>query len=109
MPTMNTASLTEAILLASSEAGHRLFRNNSGRFKDQRGVWISFGVGPKGGGGADLIGWCSDGKFASIEIKVGKDKPTEAQLAWQRWVIFGGGRAGIVRSVEEALAVLRCV
>lgn len=104
---MNTAELTEAILIAASDAGHRLFRNNSGKFKDKRGVWISFGVGPRGGGGGDLIGWTSSGRFASIEIKVGKDKPTDAQIMWQGWVIAGGGCAGVARSVEDALLILQ--
>lgn len=103
---MTTARLTEEILIAASNAGHRLFRNNSGRFQDARGKWVTFGVGPKGGGGSDLIGWTKEGLFASIEIKVGKDRPTETQLMWIRWVNTGGGRAGVARSVSEALSIL---
>ena len=104
---VTTAELTEEILLEASECGHRLFRNNSGKFQDKRGQWITFGVGPKNGGGSDLIGWCSDGKFAAIEIKVGYDKPTAAQLMWISWVNSGGGRAGVARSVQEALDILK--
>lgn len=103
---MTTAELTEQILLAASEAGHRLFRNNSGKFQDKRGQWVTFGVGPKNGGGGDLLGWCNDGKFASIEVKTGKDTVKYAQLMWIDWVVKGGGRAGVARSVEDALAIL---
>ena len=106
---MNTAELTAAIIQAASDEGHRLFRNNSGRMKTiykGRERWVSYGVGPTSGGGADLIGWCKGGRFASIEIKVGHDKQSEAQKTWERWVIAGGGVAGVARSVEDALLIL---
>lgn len=103
---MNTAQLTEEILIAASEAGHRLFRNNTGKLQNKAGQWIAYGVGPRNGGGSDLIGWCAGGKFAAIEIKVGRDKPTSDQLKWIDWVNAGGGRAGVARSIEDALKIL---
>lgn len=112
---MNTSDLTADILLAASSIGCRLFRNNSGiatfNKKDASGkkkTWsVLYGVGPSEGGGGDLIGWTSTGRFASIEIKVGRDTQSEAQKKWERWVISGGGVAGVARSVEDAIAILQ--
>lgn len=107
---MNTAELTTAIMQAATEAGARLFRNNSGvavHRRDGRTYRTAYGVGPTGGGGGDLIGWSSDGRFVSIEIKVGKDRQTEAQKKWMRWVIAGGGLAGEARSVDDALKIIK--
>lgn len=112
---MNTAELTEAILLAASDKGHRLFRNNSGVAKhvkrDKAGklkTWVvPYGVGPAGGGGGDLLGWCrGTGRFASVEVKIGNDTQTADQRKWQRWVVAGGGVAGVARTVEDALRIL---
>lgn len=107
---MNTTELTQAIMQAASDNGCRLFRNNSGvavHKKDGRTYRTAYGVGPQGGGGGDLIGWTATGRFASIEIKIGRDKQTEAQKKWERWVIAGGGVAGVARSVEDAIAILK--
>lgn len=111
-----TSELTDAILIAANNIGARLFKNatgvavykkrdKSGRLRSYR---VAYGVGPLGGGGGDLLGWCADGKFASIEIKLGRDTQTDAQRKWQRWVIEGGGRAGVARSVEDAIRILTC-
>lgn len=103
--------LTDAILLAASAAGHRLFRNQSGvavytNPNTGKKARVPYGIGPHGGGGGDLIGICADGIFASVEVKAGLDQPTEAQLKWIAFVRKWNGRAGIARSVEDALAIL---
>lgn len=106
---MNTTDLTAAIMQAASENGARLFRNNSGvaTYKRKGKPYVvRYGVGPAGGGGGDLIGWTADGRFASIEIKVGRDKQSADQKKWESWVIAGGGVAGVARSVEDALKIL---
>lgn len=106
---MNTVELTDAILLAAADDGVLLVRNNSGvarHVKDGKTWFVRYGVGPQGGGGGDLIGLRrSDGKFVSIEIKVGRDKSDKDQLKWRRWVLAGNGLAGEARSVEEARAI----
>lgn len=109
---MTHGELVDAILLAAPEHGARLFKNASGmsRKKDGNGkVWtIRFGVGPVGGGGHDLIGWrMSDGRFISIDAKVGRDKLSPQQVKWMQWVIAGGGLSGEARSVEDAIAIIR--
>lgn len=105
----DTRKLTEDIILAASEHGARLFRNNSGIAtykRNGRVTRVRFGVGPVGGGGADLLGWTSDGRFLSIEIKAGKDRQTKQQKMWEAWVKSGGGRAGVARSVDDALVIM---
>ena len=107
---MTSAKLTEDIVLAATELGARLFRNNSGVARFTKGGVkhvVPYGVGPVGGGGSDLIGWTKDGLFLSIEVKFGKDRPRENQLMWIDWVNKGGGRAGIARSVEDAIRIIK--
>lgn len=106
---MNTAALTAAIIQAATDAGGRLWRNNSGvatHKKNGRVYRTAYGVGPPGGGGGDLLGWNSEGRFVSIEIKIGRDKQSDKQAKWERWVIAGGGLAGVARSVEDALKIM---
>ena len=107
-----TNELTEAIIIAVTCSGGRAYRNNVGIATYNHGGKVSkvrYGVGPVGGGGADLIGWTSDGRFLSIEIKVGRDKQSEAQKKWERWVNIGGGRAGVARSVDDAIAIINMI
>lgn len=110
---MMHGELIDAIIQAASDAGHRLFKNHSGVAKHTKMVdgkkktWtVRYGVGPSDGGGHDLIGWTRDGRFASIDAKVGRDKLSDEQKKWMRWVILGGGVSGEARSVEQALAIL---
>lgn len=103
-----------------------LFRNNVGALADAFGRWVFFGVGPKGGGGSDLIGWKSEevtpewyermkGKrvaiFVAVETKRANAKTNkkrfEAQSNFVQQVHKAGGLAGFARTVEEAEAILR--
>lgn len=103
--------LTDAILLAISAAGHRGFRNQQGVavYTSDAGkkYRVPYGIGPVGGGGGDIICVCSDGIFGSIEVKAGLDQSSDDQLKWAKFVCKWGGRAGIARTVEEALAILK--
>ena len=108
----DTKTLTDDIIVAASECGARLFRNNVGVATYNHGGKISkvrYGVGPVGGGGGDLIGFDRDGRFLSIEVKVGSDKQSDAQKKWERWVNMGGGRAGVARSVEDAISIINMI
>lgn len=108
---MSTADITAAIQVRAAELGCRLFRNNSGLAvyaPDKPGKQprhVRFGVGPNGGGGADLLGWDAVGRFLSIEVK-NADRPTAAQRKWAKWVIAGGGKAGFARSVGDAERIM---
>ena len=105
--------LVDAIIFAASESGlARLFKNHSGvaKYRNEKTGKVShvpYGVGPKGGGGHDLIGWrMSDGKFVSIDAKVGRDELSDAQIKWGKWVMAGNGIAGEARSVEQAMEMI---
>lgn len=101
---MREQDIQRLIMLALSEAGCVVWRNNSGCLKDARGVPVRFGVGSPGG--SDLIG-IYKGRFCAFEVKTLKGKATEAQLNFIAAVIKNGGIAGVVRSPDEAIELLR--
>ena len=78
-----------------------LHQTKSGR--DDDGNYI-----PPGGmcqGASDLIG-CVFGHRVDIEVKVGRDKQTPAQLLWQARMRACGGVCEVIRSVAEARALV---
>lgn len=101
---MKEMDILRLIQIALSEAGAVTWRNNSGCLKDARGIPVRFGIGNPGG--SDLIG-IYKGRFCAFEVKTAKGKATESQLNFISAVIRNGGIAGVVRSVEDALQLLR--
>lgn len=60
-------------------------------------------------GSGDLIGWTTRNGvavFTSLEVKSDTGRASDAQRHWAASVAGGGGIAGIVRSPEEALALV---
>lgn len=109
---MNHGELIDAIIKEASDLNiARLYRNPSGVAKHRKDgkTWVvPYGVGPRGGGGHDVLGWrMGDGKFVSIDAKVGRDELSEAQIKWGKWVVAGGGIAGEARTVEQAMELIR--
>ena len=105
---MSERALIDLILLAVAEKHPhdvRLFRNSVGFFKydGPGGRGVRYGLAK---GSADIIGIGPGGRFISIEVKTGKLRPTKQQRAWQEMVARMGGVAGVVWSVEEALALV---
>jgi len=100
---MKEANVQALILLALSDAGCLIFRNNVGCLPDRTGRPVRYGVG--GNGGSDLIGIAPDGKFLAIEVKTALGQPTDAQLRFIQAVQRQGGRAGIARSAAEAVEI----
>lgn len=99
---MTERQIIDEILLAATERGDRLFRNNCGRMQTADGRWIKYGVCNPGG--SDLIGWTAVNGvavFTGVEVKVGKTLTTQEQWNFVQQVNVAGGIAGIVRSVEE--------
>lgn len=98
-------NIQKLIMLALSEAGCIIWRNNIGSYTTADGAFIRYGVG--GVGGSDLIGIHKPtGRFLAIEVKTSKGKPSAAQLNFIQQVIASGGIAGIARSPEDALKLL---
>ena len=112
---MKESDLQRLIMIAASAEGHRLYRFNVGL------GWVGDVVSKtaetitlrnyrpfKAGipGISDLIGWTRDGRFAAIEVKIGRRQPTEAQSNFVSAARAAGGIGAVVWSVEEALAAL---
>ena len=102
--TRSEANIQNDILIALSKAGAIVFRNNVGALQDKTGRLVRYGVG--GNGGSDIIGICPDGRFLAVEVKKNTGRATEDQLRFIEAVRSKGGRAGVARSVEDALRIL---
>jgi hypothetical protein len=92
----------------------RLWRNNVGALRDQRGQLVRYGLCP---GSSDLIGYRTIvitpdmvgrrlAVFAAVEVK-DRAAPTDQQQAFLQLIEQAGGLAGIARSVPDALSILR--
>lgn len=113
---MRESDLQRLIMIAASAEGHRLFRMNTGL------AWVGEIVSKtptlitlenyrpfKAGieGMSDLMGATNCGRFAVLEVKVGRRKPTLQQSRFVAMAVALGGIGAVVWSVEEALAALR--
>jgi len=96
-------NLQAEIMLALSNAGCKVFRNNTGAYLDKTGRLVRYGVGGKGG--PDLWGICKDGISLAVEVKTPKGRVAPEQLAFIDMVNKAGGRAGIARSVDDAMKI----
>lgn len=107
---MSEQAIQQRIRLACSRGPTRLWRNNTGRLRDERGQLVTFGLCP---GSADLIGYTTIevtpdmvgqrvAVFTAVEVKTPTGRPTPEQAAFLEHVRQAGGRAGIARSIEDA-------
>ena len=101
---MTESDIQRSIMLALSQAGCLIWRNNSGILKNPAGIPIKFGIGNPGG--SDLIGIAPGGRFIAIEVKTPKGRATPEQIRFIEAVKKHGGIAGIARSVEDALSLI---
>ena len=104
MPSKTEANIQKEIMLALSQAGCTIFRNNTGAYKTEHGAYVRYGVGGKGG--SDLLGISYSGKFLCCEVKTAKGKPTNDQLNFISVVKSKNGIAFVARSAEEAVRLL---
>ena len=128
--TRSEANIQNDILIALSKAGATVFRNNTGM------GWVGMGLDGKPAqpcrkvmqvtvypgdvvirnarplhaglvkGGSDIIGWNACGLFTAVEVKKTTGRATEDQLRFIEAVRAKGGRAGVARSVDDALRIL---
>ena len=96
------ANIMNDCMIALSQAGCLIWRNNTGVLKDKTGRPIKFGLCK---GGSDLIGIAKDGKFLAVECKTATGRIRPEQLTFIAAVQKAGGRAGVARSVEDALRI----
>lgn len=99
------ANIMNACLVALSEAGCTVWRQNTGAYKEPKtGRLIRYGLCV---GSSDILGIAPDGRFLAVETKTetGAIRPGQREFIWA--VRKAGGYAGIARSVEDALAIAR--
>lgn len=96
------ANVQNDIMLALSQAGCLVWRNNTGVLKDKTGRPIKFGLCK---GSADLIGVARDGRFLAVEVKAEGGRVRPEQVLFIEAVRRAGGRAGVARSVDDALKI----
>ena len=113
---MTEMNRLRAIMLGLSTPGVRLFRNNCGALKDAEGRLIRYGVANPGG--SDLIGWRSItvtpdmigqklAIFVAIEVKGERTRVTDHQRNFIGRVKADGGLAGVARTVDDALGIIK--
>ncbi len=113
---MTEHDLLNAIRLAASKHGARLFRNNVargwvGRLVSHRGAMVTLAdARPLHAGlcvgSSDLIGWDAVGRFLAVEAKTGRVPTTKEQAAFLGAVVDAGGVAVLARSVEDVIRAL---
>ena len=110
-------NLQNLIRLALSDAGVTNWRNETGGY--WTGQVVSRGNGTvtlknarmvKCGlckGSADIIGIGEGGRFVAAEVKTATGRVSAEQRAFLEHVNRRGGIAGVVRSVDDALALIK--
>lgn len=116
---MKETTLTKHILLALSEAGCTVFRQNTGQGwagrADKRpdGTVIITDARPlRAGltrGSSDIVGIMPypDSRFLSIEVKTAKGRVTKEQQRFIDIVRRQGGVAGVARSPDQAVQIVK--
>jgi hypothetical protein len=100
---MKEANIQAQIMLALSKAGCIVWRNNTGALTDKTGRLVRYGLCK---GSSDIIGVCPDGRFLAVEVKSAKNRLTQDQERFISAVKASGGRAGVARSVDDAMGIL---
>lgn len=110
-------TLMHQIMLALSDAGCLVWRNNTGQAWQGKPIHragrqvtladafqIPYGLCV---GSADLVGVAPCGRFLAVEVKTATGRVSEQQRVFLDAVLRAGGIAGIARSVDDAIALLR--
>ena len=114
-PSMSEHEIQQRIRLACGRGPVRLWRNNVGALRDERGRLVTYGLCK---GSSDLIGLRqvligpehlgqTMAVFSAIEVKAPKGRLREEQRSFLELVERFGGYSGVATSVEEAARVLR--
>ena len=103
MITRSEQNILNDCMIALSKAGATVWRNNTGALQDKTGRLVRYGLCK---GSSDLIGICPDGRFLAVEVKTSTGQVSREQVLFIDAVIAKGGRAGVARSVDDALRIL---
>ncbi|MDE3250278.1 MAG: VRR-NUC domain-containing protein [Bacteroidota bacterium] len=99
-----TNALTQQCIRMLHLAGVEAWRQNNGGVYDPK--IKRFRKNSSTPGISDVIGFHrATGRFVACEVKVGKDKLSEEQLAFLRRVKAGNGITMVVRTVDDAAAI----
>ena len=90
------------ILMALSEAGCLVWRQDTGAYKAPDGRLIRYGLCK---GSSDVIGLAKDGRFLAVEVKTATGRVRPEQETFIAAVRRAGGRAGVARSVGDAVKI----
>ena len=112
---MSEQELQQRIRLELGRGPVRLWRNNVGALRDERGRLVTYGLCK---GSSDLIGLSQVvigpehlgqtlALFTALEVKTRRGRLSEEQEKVLRLVPQLGGRAGVVRCVDDAQQILR--
>ena len=112
------ANLMKKIRIALSEANCLVFRANVGRaWQGDEVLHVGESIVLNGQprpfstglptGFSDIFGSTPQGIFFAVEVKTGRRKPTEEQENFIEQVRSRGGRAGVARSVADALKIVQ--
>lgn len=112
---MKESLIGPAIQIALAKVGVRLFRNNTGSLKNDRGEYITYGLCK---GSSDYIGWRTvevtpemvgnkHALFVACEVKQPGKKATPVQENFIAVVREAGGIGVVATSVKEALDAIQ--
>lgn len=99
---MKEQNVQAACLVALSQAGCLVWRQDTGAYRAKSGALVRYGLCV---GSSDIIGIAPDGRFLAVEVKNNTGRATDAQLRFIAAVQAAGGRAGIARSAADAVAI----
>lgn len=93
------AAVQRAILeyLQYHPAVARCWRNNAGKIKTESGGLVNMSPA----GTSDIIGFLKDGRFLAVEVKAGKNQPTDLQQEFIDSVTESGGIGFVAWSVDD--------
>ena len=111
---MKESNIQKMVMLAISEIGSTVWRNNTGVLKNEAGIPVRFGLCV---GSSDLIGITpvtvtedmvgkKVGVFTAVEVKTKTGRVSPDQQRFLAAVRRAGGIAGVARSVQDALSLL---
>lgn len=93
------AAVQRAILeyLQYHPAVAKVWRNNAGKIKTESGGLVNMSPA----GTSDIIGFLKDGRFLAVEVKAGKNQPTDLQQEFIDSVNAAGGIGFVAWSVDD--------